>query len=323
MSETLKIEYHKTRDFGKKINATIEFIKQNFKPLFKAMLFIAGPPIILGSILMAQILDNFMNILTYSTQGLDPELDELMGLIGPAIGAVIFLVIGGTAIVAVVYDYVILYEKQGKDITVQEVWERAKKSFWRVLGTMLLYVIVLMVAYLIMLIPTFLLAVISPALTFIGILVFYAGAIYVVVTFSLIFIVMAYEQVNFATAISRCFQLIKSKWWSTFGLFIVTSLIQSVISSIFFIPWYVIFIISMLHNTDANTFGEPGAIAQVIGTICLLFYLVISYLLYCIPLTAIAFQYFNLVELKESKGLMAKIETFGAASTPQDEEEHY
>ena len=79
MSETLKIEYHKTRDFGKKINATIEFIKQNFKPLFKAMLFIAGPPIILGSILMAQILDNFMNILTYSTQGLDPELDELMG----------------------------------------------------------------------------------------------------------------------------------------------------------------------------------------------------------------------------------------------------
>ena len=322
MSEALKIEYHKTRDFGKKINATIEFIKQNFKPLFKAMLFIAGPPIILGSILMAQILDNFMNILTYSTQGLDPELDELMGLIGPAIGAAVFLILGGTTIIAVVYDYVILYEKQGKNITVQEVWELTKKSFWRVLGTMMLYVVVLLLAYLVMLIPTFLLALLSPALTFIGILVFYTGAIYVVVTFSLIFIVMAYEKVNFATAISRCFQLIKSKWWSTCGLFVVTGLIQSVISSIFFIPWYIIFILSMLHTADA-TFDEPGMVAQAIGTLCLLFYLVISYLLYCIPLIAIAFQYFNLVELKESKGLMAKIETFGTSPTQRDEEEHY
>lgn len=323
MSEALRIEYHKTRDFGKKINATIEFIKQNFKPLFKAMLYIAGPPVILGSILMAQILDNFMNILTYSTQGIDPELDELMGLISPAIGAAIFLVIGGTALIAVVYDYMILYEKQGKDIAVREVWELTKRSFWRVLGTMLLYVLVLMLAYVVMLIPTFLLAAISPALTFIGIIIFYAGAVYVVVSFSLIFIVMAYEKVNFGTAVTRCFQLIKSKWWSTFGLFIVTSLIQSVISSIFFLPWYIIFILKMLHSTDANTFDEPGVVTQLAGTICLLFYLVISYLLYCVPLVALAFQYFNLVELKESKGLMAKIETFGTASTGEDEEEHY
>ena len=46
-------------------------------------------------------------------------------------------------------------------------------------------------------------------------------------------------------------------------------------------------------------------------------------MLFCIPLIAVAFQYFNLAELKESKGLMSKIDAFGTTSKEEDEEEHY
>ncbi|TRX61225.1 hypothetical protein FNH22_03990 [Fulvivirga sp. M361] len=324
MSENPSIEYHKTRDFSKKINATIEFIKENFKPLFKALLYIAGPPVILGSVLMSQILDHFMTFMTITGQGgdvIDPS--QFLELIPPALGAMLFLLIGGTALVAVVHDYMILYEQQGKNITVQEVWERTKKSFWNVLSTMLLYVVVLLLVYAVILIPTILFSLVSPALMVLGIFIAYGGAIYMIITFSLLFVVRAYERVSFLKAIFRCFELIKGKWWSTFGVFFVTSFVQSLISSIFFIPWYVIFIIQMLHETGATEFGEPGIIAQIIGAASLLLYLVTSYLLYCIPLIAIAFQYFNLVERKESRGLMAKIESFGTSSTQHDEEEHY
>lgn len=328
MSETPHIEYHITRDFSKKINATIEFIKENFKPLITALLYIAGPPLILGSILMAQVLNYFMSFMTTLNPGMAPGIDpfnssEYLGLIPPALGAMLFLLIGGTALISVVYDYMTLYESQGKNITVSDVWEKTKKSFWNVLGTMLLYTILLIIIYFIIFIPTFLFALVSPALMVIGILFAYLGAIYVIITFSLLFIIRAYEKISFGAAVARCFQLIKGKWWSTFGLLFLTGMIQSIISSIFFIPWYAIFIIQMLHETGNPTFGEPGILAEAISTICLLLYLLSSYLLYSIPLIALAFQYFNLVERKESRGLMAKIETFGTAAKEQDEDEHY
>jgi hypothetical protein len=36
------IEYHHTRDFSRKMNATFEFIRQNFKSLGKSILLLPG-----------------------------------------------------------------------------------------------------------------------------------------------------------------------------------------------------------------------------------------------------------------------------------------
>ncbi|MDX1628482.1 MAG: hypothetical protein R3345_07270, partial [Fulvivirga sp.] len=123
---------------------------------------------------------------------------------------------------------------------------------------------------------------------------------------------------------SRCFYLIKGKWWSTFALIFVCSIIQSVVSSVFFIPWYANLIIEMLHNVDQQVFQEPSTLFQIINGITLMLYFICSNLMYSIPLIAIAFQYFNLVERKEARGLMSKIETFGTDQSPdEDDEEHY
>jgi len=321
---TTHIELHKTRDFGKKLNATIEFLKENFKPLFKAMLYIAGPALILGSLLFTQLFSGFFRISLNQAQGVDPSMDNMMSMGIYGLAGAIFLLIGGTAVIATVNEYIILYEKKGSsDISVNEVWERVKSSFFTVLGTMILYTVFLIVAYIVILIPVVLLTAISPFLTFLGIMAFVIGVAYVAVTFSLIFIVKAYEKVGFGTAVSRCFQLIKGKWWSTFGLVFVTSIIQSTVSSIFFIPWYANFIIQMLHNAEAQAFEDPSLLFQIINNVTLLLYFVCSYIMYCIPLIAIAFQYFNLVELKEARGLMSKIESFGEDQSQDDEEEHY
>ncbi len=317
------IEYHKTRDFGKKLNATIEFIKENFKPLFKAMLFISGPPIVLGSILMTQVIEGFMGFASLATTGIDPGIDEFAGMILPILGGTIFLLIGGTAIVAVIYDYMILYEKQGKDITVNDVWQLTKRSFWQVLGRMFLLALIAVVAYVALALVVVVFTAISGPLAFLVGSATVVAFIYFLIPLYFIFIITAYEKVDFGTGIKRCFKLIKDKWWSSFGLIIVAGLIQGVISSIFLVPWYIIFVIKTLHTTDPNTFSEPSVIMDILGTISFLAYSILRYLLVCIPLIAVAFQYFNLVELKESKGLMAKIDSFGTTSTKEDEKEHY
>lgn len=46
-------------------------------------------------------------------------------------------------------------------------------------------------------------------------------------------------------------------------------------------------------------------------------------LLYSLPNLGIAFQYFNLVELKEARGLMDKIESMGKETPLTKSEEHY
>ncbi|MEM9858652.1 MAG: hypothetical protein AAF843_14925 [Bacteroidota bacterium] len=317
------IEYHKTRDFAKKLNATIEFIKENFKPLFRALLFIAGPPVILGSILLSQIFDRFMSFTTLASTGIAPGFDDFGQFILPGLGSLIFLLIGGTALLAVIYDYMILYEKQGKEISVNDVWQLTKKSFWQVLGRMLLLSLLGIVAYVILVFAIALLVAASPGLAFIVGLPLGIGFIYLIIPLYLFFIIAAYERIDFGTALGRSFKLIKGKWWSTFGLIFVTGLIQGVIASVFMIPWYVIFMLKTLHTTEPNTFSEPSALMEIIGTVSFLLYSVIRYMLFCIPLIAVAFQYFNLAELKESKGLMSKIDAFGTTSKEEDEEEHY
>ncbi|MEM8567799.1 MAG: hypothetical protein AAGF85_15160 [Bacteroidota bacterium] len=325
MQTSPAIEYHKTRDFGKKLNATVEFIKENFKPLFRALIYIAGPPIILGSILFSQIFERIMNLGTLAQAGLDPGFNDVFGFIIPGIGGMIFLLIGGTALVAVVYDYMILYEKRGKNISVNDVWQLTKTSFWQVLGRMFLLTLLFLAAYVVVVIIIVAFATASPGLAFIIGLPVGGAFLYCIVPIYLIFIITAYEKVGFGTAIGRCFKLVGGKWWSTFGLIVITSIIQGIISYVFMIPWYVIFILKTLHATDtgAFSFAEPTPLMEVISTISFMFYSVMSYVLYFIPLIAIAFQYFNLIELKESKGLMSKIDAFGTSAQEEDEEEHY
>ena len=58
------IEYRRTRDFSRKMNATFEFIRQNFKGLGKSILFISGPPILMASVLMASFFGDMTNIVS-------------------------------------------------------------------------------------------------------------------------------------------------------------------------------------------------------------------------------------------------------------------
>src|SRR5687768_9226708 len=55
------IDFHRTRDFSRKLNATFEFVKQNFKSLGKSILFIAGPPVLVASLVIGSFMSEFMS----------------------------------------------------------------------------------------------------------------------------------------------------------------------------------------------------------------------------------------------------------------------
>ncbi len=330
--ETFKaIEFAKPRDFSKKMNATIEFIKQNFKALFKSLLFIAGPPVLLSSILIGNFYGDYMGFVTSSVQN-PASVEDMQNYLLSAgfwlqiLGAVIFGFVAGALTLAVVYNYILEYdEKKTNKIEVNDIWLRVRSTIGMYMGTMILYGIAMVVSYFVILIPIFIFALSqSPVLIFFGVVLVFVGVVYVWINFSLIFIVRAYEKIGFFSAVSRSFYLIKSKWWSTFGVIFVTGFVQSTISSLFLIPWYVGFVVKMMHTVQNKAFEEPSLLSELVNDAFFVLYFLVSFLLYVIPLVGISFQYFNLVELKESRGLMSKIDTIGQApKEPTSTDEHY
>ena len=96
------------------------------------------------------------------------------------------------------------------------------------------------------------------------------------------------------------------------------------ISYIFLIPAYAMMFISAFHSVEAGAAPEPGGILQIVMVVFFTLYYFLQLTLYALPNVGVAFQYFNLVEMKEARGLMKQIDSLGDNSpTSVGPQEHY
>lgn len=328
MENFTAIQFRERRDFGRKVTATFEFLKQNFKSLFRSLLYIAGPPALLASIFGSSFYSRFMNISMMAGRNSgDPEAVlasfQTVNFWLEMVGMFLFMLITAVITCSVVINYMDEYQRtKSNQISVDRIWQLVRSTFGSYLLTTLVYVGVLIGLYIGVIIIIMVFALMSTVLAVLGGIAAVIGFIYLVIGFSHLYYVRAFEKKGIIDAIGRCFYLIRGKWWSTAGLLLIISLIQSTVSSVFFIPWYINFIITMMHSMENNSFQDPSMLSQVINNVFLILYFLSSFILYALPLVALAFQYFNLVEIKEATGLMSRIDTIGQAeSKPQDE--HY
>ncbi len=310
MSAYKPINLRKTRDFGQKLNATVEFIRENFANLFRAILFIVGPVILILS-----VVNNFYQSSLMRSLGLmsDPNnLDTLNYLNTVGFVGILFMFVGllsHAMVITVIYEYVVLYlKKQSNDITTAEVWEGVKKDVLMIMLSVFVATIFIMV----------------------GAIFFILPGIYLLVLLSLIYIIQINERKGFFAAISRSAKIISGKWWSTFGLLFVTFIITLILAYAILIPFSLFSAFSMFTDfTDLSkgfTYEEPSPLMQLISIISSMIFSLFFYLMLMFPSIGIAFQYFNLVERKESVGLMEKIDAFGVNTNQPDdadEEEDY
>jgi hypothetical protein len=329
------IEFHQARDFSKKMNVTFEFIRQNFKGLCKSILFIAGPSVLIASMLIGSFMGNFMNLSQASSlnPGNSAAMTEYFMTVGfwlQALLAFVFYLLSTVMSLATINNYIILYgEKRSSKIEVHEVWERVRNTFWMYLGSTILFALMGLVAYIVLLVPIIILADSGGMwLLFFLIPAVICAMLYLLIGSLMTFFIRGYEGLGFFRALGRSLKLVSGKWWSTFGLFMILSMIMGFISYIFLIPFYAITIISTLHQVETSSFNQPSSTMQLITVISFTCYYMAYLLMSALPNIGLAFQYFNLVELKESKGLMEQIETLGQPSSPASsattpEEEQY
>jgi hypothetical protein len=324
------INYHQTRDFSQKMSVTFEFVRQNFKSLGKSILFIAGPPVLLASLLIGSFFKEFLTASFNIGRGANPEMFQNMFLSGTfwlqMVLMMVFLMVSTVATIATINNYILLYEeKKSNNIEVSEVWSKVRETFWMYLGTALLFTVLGIAVYALMIIPVIALGAMSPFLIGFGIFAIIIGVIYLLFSTSLVFIIRAYERKGFFESIFRSIKLVQGKWWSTFGLILVLYLIVVTVSYVFMIPFYIITIVTSLHNTGVEGVEEPASGYQAVSLVLITLYYLAQMIMYALPNVGIAFQYFNLVERKEAKGLMNQIESIGqspASAAPASDEQY-
>ena len=288
MAYTQKIVFYKIRNFSQKLNATIEFIRQNVKSLGKAILYILGPIAILNGLLFSQYIDfAFGNM---SAQDPIDIQNPFAFVFNPTyIGFIILSIFSALLNFAIIFNFMKIYKsKYPEEITVTEVLNAS----WRDVLSL------------------FVLGFITTILIMVGFFAFIIPGIYLMVVLSLAIPILFFEGNGIFESIGRSFKLIKGKWWSTFGLLIVASILMYAVSMIFILPFYVFYFISIFtlieeigFSADTSSWWFQGGM-----TLSVMFMILGSFLTYSIPMVALSFQYFNLVERQESVGLMSEIE---------------
>ncbi|WP_421877054.1 YciC family protein [Marinoscillum sp.] len=289
MSEK-NIVLYKQRDFGQKLNITIEYIRYNFAPLMKMLLIIVIPMGILSSF----FLGNYFSIFGGLVSNPDATSADAVGFMGQIaftyLGIIVAYMITYSFMVAAVFTYMKAKSEQGS----VDYMDALKDSFKYVPGLIGLSILV-------------------GIISFIGFFIFIIPGIYFMVVFSISLPIYMFEQQGVGHAFSKCFKLIRDKWWSTFGLMMISSIIAGVASYIFIIPTYVLMLGDMFRNAE-NLEADPGSFFAMFdswtATAGMAFSMIGTYLTYCIPIIAIGFQYFNLSERMEGTGLKSQIENF-------------
>lgn len=270
------IEFRRERDFGQVLSATFYFFRRNLKPLSKHLLLIIGPLLIIWAVYNA-----------YTLRALGDDyptgLFETMMLLTSNFGPMNFLpLLTGLTYIALVYGYLILDMDRG----------------FAQFGTGDLLVLVL---------RHFLQLAVVSVLMFmmltVGAFFFLVPFVYLLVVLSNCYIIMLREDAGIFDAIVRCFQLISGKWWPTFGLLLILWIIYFAFS---FAVSLLITALTFLVGYNSGSDVTPTDLRLVwIFLNPLLAYL--SYLLTSIPVMAVAFHYFSLVEQKEKTGLLERI----------------
>lgn len=281
------------RDFGQKINVTFEFVIQHFKPLMLALLYIAGPPALIGGFFMGSYQSDMLGIqrkILSGDSGSDFPFSSIFEMGSSVFILTVFLGIASVAASLVVNAYMLEYEAGNRNITPEIVWNRLKNYIGKGIGYSIVMVIFTLIATLFFLIP----------------------GIYVGVTLSLMYIVMMRENLDLGDTFRRCFYLIQDKWWSTFGLLIIVGIISGIIGYIFQIPTLIVTLTAFFKIGEGmnDIWMAIGGIISTVGSV----------LVRSLVLVAVVFQYYNLVERREGSGIISAIDNIGKTDTSRTDQ---
>lgn len=315
-----KINMHVVRDFGETFNASVKFIRQNFKLFFKSMILIAGPFLVISSIAGAFYQLNAIGMQSRLRSGMfgsDP-----WEMLADQFGWTYFIfiiaaIIANLALVGTVYAFMIEYSEKGPgNFTVNDVSARLLKNSGGIIGVFLALSLLFIAIFIVAIVV---LAVIGAAVPFLGVL-FAIGAIFgMLILFppfiwqlSVVYIVKMEDGGGPLACFNKTKEVMRGNFWWTWVIVVCTSFGVGIIGIVFTLPqiaYQMVLTFSALRGEEVGA-SIPFIIIATICTFC-------TTLLYSLMYVVNGVHYYSLAEKLDGKGLIQQINDIGT-SNPTD-----
>jgi hypothetical protein len=329
---TQESDFRRERDFGGKVGATFDFISSQFKPFVKCLAYFALPGALLMGIGLGLFMSKATGIYSVLFQSARSGANNLgrfdplamyrgwggVGLALTALGSLVtFMLLSST-----IYSYLRVRLNLAATATVQprQVWAWMLPRLGRMVLACLLLLGLSLVAMLVFgMLFAGIAALGGAGWAMLLVFLLYGVFIWIGVGLALYFPVLWLEDIGPTAALTRSFYLIRGKWWSTFGLGFIMVIIQSTISYIFAIPMYGLMMLNVFQLTKTGAPNDTSLLMQA----ATLLYSGSAVLLLALPLVAMAFQYFNLAERRDSIGARQQLAMLGQTAAPETTSHFY
>ncbi len=275
-----KINLNQEWSFGDSITVTFYFLKQEIKPLLKALGILVLPLLLIEALLEVTVIRDVGEIFSSTLNSRYAAGNLGMTLVTFFFNCLLYFWVG---LFGFGYIRVYLDKYRQGDETSPEVGEIGGVMF-RHLGNMLLGGVVCLL------------------LVFLGSLFFVLPGIYLSVALLFTGCFIFFQQKTAFQGIAGSMSLIQGRWWGLFGYVILLRLIVLALSFIFSIPQLVLIV------KAATTQEVPP---QLLTSLALTFGRVGEFMLQIITVTGIAVRFFSFWEKKEHGTLLGKIDQMG------------
>lgn len=317
-NENIKIQFWKLKTFNEKLNASIGFFKQYWKPLLKANTVIAGPLFVAG---MGLILFYF-NVFLQNATLLDKLNDnQVLYMIGQLF---FYVFIGGLlyifsllGIILVTLEFVRITQTKPSEIhNLKLIFKHAKRKALKMIGNLMLIGLI----YYLVNIGIQLLGIILALIPIFGIfasiglqiavyLAFY-GFIYIAVP------MIYYETFSFSKMVKEARSILRQNFWPTSGMYLGTKAIQFILANGLFPPifgaifWYLFNKIKHFPTDDPTTFFIQHKIIFIWVMVLIFILSLFNTASNIFHVVTSAVQYFSLKEKHLGTHLRQQIQNF-------------
>jgi hypothetical protein len=299
-----KIKFYVRRTFGEKLNATFDFIKQNWKPLLKYSTYFILPLCLIQAFFLNKTMQSLLSLMMMSDNLSMLPPDFLFNYLL----AVFMNLLGGMLLISTVYTLMQLYNSREEGIA-NITFNDLKPHIFRNMGRYLLALLGLILFTIAIGLVLGTLVVIFPNIGVI--LSVYIVILIAYIPLSLMVPILIFEKINLWKALIKSLKLGFATWRGIFAIGFVIGIIYMIISGVVSLPLTVIYVVnSLLITSDAAVQTDPSAFYSIgmylLGSVSAYG----MYLSTILPTIAIAYQYAHANEKMNSVSVVDEIDNF-------------
>ncbi|MBQ4023037.1 MAG: hypothetical protein II612_03450 [Prevotella sp.] len=306
--EKPKIEFYKRRTFSEKVTATFDFVRENWRTVFKYVTYFVLPLCLLQSVsydsFMGSYADGFIN-------AMGGEADQIpnLGLLAASyVGLIVCTLVAYVLVSGLTATLMMLYNERGDRLQAIE-YADLRPRVWRNVGRMALVMLVSVLFSVGAIGVIIVLTMLSPY----SLIATLPAGIALLIPFTLVSPVYVYERVGIWQAVAKGYRLGFASWWGVLGFILLLSIIVNIITSVAGIPFYILMMVKMVLGMEGNAPVSPLlTVGNYLSSAFLSFF---SYVSMALMFIGISYLYSHMAEKVDGVTVDQGIEEFETLNT--------